>query len=119
MVSCSPRPSLPLNFRANQCLAIHVVDLAVAVRFYRDVLGLPCLSESSHCMIFDAGHFEFYLLKDDAPTAPIPSFSVKNLSLAKQHLVENGCAIVSERPNSFYFRDPGGVVFDVIEKPTL
>jgi hypothetical protein len=49
------------------------------------------------------------------PHPPVPSFNVECLSDAKRRLLEGGCEIVVERKKSVYFKDPSGVIFDVIE----
>ena len=49
------------------------------------------------------------------PHPPVLSFKVECLSDAKRRLQEGGCEIVVERKKSVYFKDPTGVVFDVIE----
>lgn len=45
----------------------------------------------------------------------LPSFTVKGLQEARAYLTENGGEIVSERGRSLHFRDPFGILYDIIE----
>ena len=49
---------------------------------------------------------------------PVASMDVSNVAAAKRHLVAAGCEIVREsaEDRALYFKDPFGVVWDVIEK---
>ena len=104
-----------MKFRSNNCVAIHLKDLNGAAKFYGEVLGFKLRSKSRRQLVFETGHFLFYVNKARKVQPPVPSFSVKNLKDARQLLKENGCRIVADWGGALYFKDPFGVVFDVIE----
>ena len=64
--------------------------------------------------VYDAGHLTLYIMEGE-PRRPVLSFTVEDLCVARQRLLEGGCDIVEEREDSIYFRDPSGVVFDAIQ----
>ena len=49
------------------------------------------------------------------PEARAPSFRVKSAAKARRLLKGARCQVLVDRGQSFYFRDPFGNVFDVIE----
>jgi catechol 2,3-dioxygenase-like lactoylglutathione lyase family enzyme len=104
-----------MKFRSNSCIAIHLRSLAKAERFYRDVLGFKLKSKTRTCLEFDTGHFLLYLNRSSKEQPPTPSFSVKSIVKARRLLKGARCQILVDRKASFYFRDPFGNVFDVIE----
>ena len=104
-----------MKFRSNNCVAIHLKDLNGAAKFYGEVLGFKLRSKSRRQLEFETGHFLLYVNKARKVQPPVPSFSVKNLKDARQLLKENGCRIVAGWGGALYFKDPFGVVFDVIE----
>ena len=104
-----------MKFRSNKCMAIHVANLAVAEKFYSQVMGFKLLAKTKKYLEYQTGHFLLYVNKDAKKLGPIPSFTVADIHAARTRLTENGCTIVDERKSSFYFSDPFGVVYDVIE----
>lgn len=104
------------TFRSNRDIAVSVTDLASAERFYGGVLGFKLERKTSEQLVYDAGHFTLYISEDEKAHLPVPSFTVENLREAKAYLVEHGAEIVSERKSSLYFRDPFGIVYDIIEE---
>ena len=112
---------IPVNFVANNELALHVADPVVAEKFYTEVLGCVVLNRAPDCISLTNGALKLYLLRDPAPThdAVIPSFSVTNRVAALARLQAAGCALVPigpHAPGQFYARDPHGIVFDVVER---
>jgi catechol 2,3-dioxygenase-like lactoylglutathione lyase family enzyme len=104
-----------MEFRSNNCIAIHLKDLKKAESFYGGVLGFKLLSKSNEQLEYDTGHFLLYINKGSKTQPPIPSFTVKNFTDAKRLLKKNGCKITVEGKSSLYFKDPFGIVYDIIE----
>ena len=104
-----------MKFRSNKCIAIHLSSLAKAEKFYSDVMGFKLKNKSKSQLEYDTGYFLLYINKSTKFQSPIPSFTVKNVKKAKHHLKEAGCKILVERDNSLYFKDPFGIVYDIIE----
>ena len=102
-------------FRSNNCVAIHLEDITAAENFYTNVMKFTLLTRSEANLEYDTGHFLLYVNRDLKTQPPIPSFTVKDIGVAKQSLVQNGCIILREDQNSLYFRDPFGITYDVIE----
>ena len=96
-------------------MAVHVPDLAAAEQFYSGVLGLKLLAKTKKYLEYQTGHFLLYVNKDAKKLGPIPSFSVASVPEAKALLLENGCAILDDRKTSLYFKDPFGIVYDLVE----
>jgi catechol 2,3-dioxygenase-like lactoylglutathione lyase family enzyme len=112
---------VPVNFIANNELALHVADPAAAEKFYTEVLGCVVFNRAPDCISLTNGALNLYLLRDPAPThdAVIPSFSVKNRAAALARLQAAGCALVPvgpHAPGESYIKDPHGIVFDVVER---
>ena len=105
-----------MQFRSNNCIAIHVTDLEKAERFYGSIMGFRLLNKTASQLEYDTGHFLLYINKDEANQLPIPSFSTGNCAEAKTLLRANGCEILVDRGNSIYFKDPFGMVYDVIQE---
>jgi catechol 2,3-dioxygenase-like lactoylglutathione lyase family enzyme len=105
-------------FKSNNCVAIHLTDISAAENFYTNVMKFTLLSRTEGGLEYDTGHFLLYVNADLNPGPPIPSFTVKDIQKAKESLVANGCVILREDGNSLYFKDPFGVVYDVVEEKT-
>src|SRR6266567_9287444 len=69
--------SVPVNFVANNELALHVADPAAAEKFYTEVLGCVVFNRAPDCISLTNGALKLYLLRDPAlkHDAVIPSFS--------------------------------------------
>jgi catechol 2,3-dioxygenase-like lactoylglutathione lyase family enzyme len=102
-------------FKSNHCVAIHLKDLAAAELFYTNVMKFKLLTKSDQYLEYDTGHFCLYINQDEKAQPPIPSLNVDDLVTAKKLLIENGCVILREDRNSLYFRDPFGMVYDVVQ----
>jgi len=105
-----------MRFRSNNCVAIHLRSLAKAERFYGDVLGFKLKKKTKGRLEFDTGVLRLYVNRSAKAQAPMPSFSVKSIAKAKRLLKGAGCKIVADLGGAFYFRDPFGIVYDVIEE---
>jgi catechol 2,3-dioxygenase-like lactoylglutathione lyase family enzyme len=103
-------------FRSNNCVAIHLVDITAAESFYTNVMKFRLISRSDVSLEYDTGHFLLYVNRDLNTQPPIPSFSVKDIQVARHFLIENGCTILREDRTSLYFRDPFGITYDVIQE---
>jgi catechol 2,3-dioxygenase-like lactoylglutathione lyase family enzyme len=104
-----------MKFRSNRCIAIHVPSLVKAETFYSDVMGFTLKSKSRSHLEYSTGTFLLYVNRATKSRPPIPSFDVKDQAAAKAYLKRSGCKILVEGQRAFYFRDPFGVVYDVIE----
>jgi catechol 2,3-dioxygenase-like lactoylglutathione lyase family enzyme len=104
-----------MRFRSNPCVAVHVRSLAKAEHFYGDVLGFKLKKKTKAWLEFDMGALRLYVNRSARAQPPTPSFSVRDVAKARRLLEGAGCSIVVDREGSFYFRDPFGFVFDVIE----
>lgn len=102
-------------FQSNNCVAIHLVDITAAENFYSNVMKFRLLDKSEVHLEYDTGHFLLCVNRDLNTQPPIPSFTVKDIEVARRFLLENGCIILREDKRSLYFRDPFGITYDVIE----
>jgi len=102
-------------FRSNNCVAIHLSDLGAAEDFYTSVMKFELLAKTGKYLEYDTGHFLLYINKDANQSAPIPSFCVSDIGIAKKTLLQNGCSVLREDRSSLYFRDPFGITYDVIQ----
>jgi catechol 2,3-dioxygenase-like lactoylglutathione lyase family enzyme len=123
--------------------ALYVDDLAAAVAFYRDVLGLAVLDASARLVSFDAGRSSVLLLFQRGATLEpvetamgrIPAhdghgrvhvafaIAADHLAAWDRHLAACGVAIESrmrwERGGqSIYFRDPAGHSVELVTPGT-
>ena len=105
-----------MKFVSNNCVAVHVKDLAAAELFYSEVMGFELKNKTRKYLEFDTGHFRFYVNKAAKVMPPIPSFSVKNVGKAKRLLAKSGCKVTVDRGDSIYFKDPFGFTFDVVQR---
>lgn len=106
-------------FRSNSDVAIHVQDLEAAHAFYAGVLGFSVVERTDAYLSLDTGAFRLWVNRaTDGEHSFIPSLDVASAAAARDHLARAGCAIVREAADGsgFYFRDPFGLVIDVIEK---
>lgn len=104
-----------MKFRSNNCVSVHLPDLRKAEAFYSGVLGFRLLAKTAAQLEYDTGRFLLYINKAATVRPPIPSFTVINAAAAKAHLESSGCEIVEDRGGGLYFKDPFGMVYDVIE----
>lgn len=104
-----------MKFRSNNCVRVHLPDLKRAEAFFTGVLGFRLTDKSATQLEYDTGRFLLCVNKSEQALPPIPSFTVISAKAAKEHLLASGCEIVEDRGTSLYFRDPFGMVYDVIE----
>ncbi len=105
-----------MKFKTNNCIAIKVSELDKAEKFYSGLLGFTLKSKSEKTLEYDTGHLMLYVEKSDISQPPVPSISVANAEEAKELLINNGCKIVSEFKGGFWFNDPFGITYDVIQQ---
>lgn len=108
-------PVSAVKFRSNNCVAVHVPDLAKAEAFYGDVLGWKLKDKSRSHLEFATGTFRFFVNKSAKAQSPIFSCNVPNTPAAKKYLRANGCKIVKSSEHAAYFEDPFGFTFDIID----
>ncbi len=75
-------------FKSNNCVAIHLIDITAAENFYTNVMKFKLLTRSEGFLEYDTGHFLLYVNRDLNTQPPIPSFTVKNIAVAKQSLLD-------------------------------
>jgi catechol 2,3-dioxygenase-like lactoylglutathione lyase family enzyme len=105
-----------VSFRSNRDVAFEVGDLAAAEEFYGGVMGFELMERRGDTLVYDTGHLTLYVKESGEPHPPVLSFRVRDLSEARSHLEENGCVVTAEWDRALYFRDPLGVVHDIIEE---
>ena len=103
-----------MKFISNRDVAIGVSDIEAASSFYGKTLGFKTTREEQDLRLYETGNFTLYVEKT-LPHTPVPSLTVENLAEAKRYLTENDCEILVEREKSLYFRDPLGIIWDIIE----
>ena len=106
-----------MDFISNAQIAIHVTDLARAREFYRDKLGFRLIDETAEQLVFETGRFRLYVNKDTVVLPFIPALEVRDYKAAREYLLNGGCEIVRDLPESkaLYFRDPLGQLLDIKE----
>jgi catechol 2,3-dioxygenase-like lactoylglutathione lyase family enzyme len=104
-----------MKFRSNNSVTVHLPDLRKAEAFYSGVLGFRLLSKSASQLEYDTGRFLLFVNKGAKVRPPIPSFTVINAAAAKAHLESSGCEVIEDREGGLYFKDPFGMVYDVVE----
>ena len=105
-----------MEFKSNRDVAFDVSDIGEAERFYGEVMGFELVERKERTLVYMTGHLTLYIKESASPHPPVLSFSVEDLAEAKEYLMRNGCEIVVEWPKALYFRDPLGVIHDIIEK---
>ena len=113
-------PGPGVAFRSNAEIAVHVPELAPAAAFYVGVLGFRLVARSDDHLELDTGALRLYVNRDAAAIPCfVPSLDVPDAAAAKRRLEAAGCKIVREDAQSggFYFRDPLGLVVDVVQRP--
>ena len=104
-----------MKFRSNNSVAVELPDLRKAEAFYTGVMNFRLLSKTATRLEYDTGRFTLCINKAAKIRPPMPSFTVINAKEAKQHLEENGCEIIADRGDSLYFKDPFGLVYDLVQ----
>jgi catechol 2,3-dioxygenase-like lactoylglutathione lyase family enzyme len=106
-----------VEFKSNAEVAIHVPDLDVARAFYEGVLGFRMVSRTADYLELDSGALRLYVNRDEKDIRSfIPSLDVPNLTAAKEHLANARCETVALESGGMYFKDPFGLVFDIIQR---
>jgi len=100
---------------SNNSVAIHLNDITAAENFYTNVMKFRLLTRSEAQLEYDTGHFHLYVSRDLDTQPPIPSFTVKDIGVARRFLLENGCVILREDKGSLHFRDQFGITYDAVE----
>ena len=107
----------PAIFSSNSEVAIHVPDLDKAEAFYVGVLGGSLISKSDAGLEIESGALRLYVNRDeDVPRSFIPSFDVTDGKRAALQLQVVGCEVEPCASGRRYFRDPFGLVFDIVER---
>ena len=104
-------------FASNSEVAIHVPDLDRAEAFYVGVLGGRLISKSDAGLEIESGALRLYVNRDeDDLRSFIPSFDVADATRAALQLQVAGCEVEPCASGGRYFRDPFGLVFDIVER---
>ena len=106
-------------FSSNREVALHVADLDRAEAFYVGVLGGRLVDKSEGHLEIDSGALTLYVNRDeDTQHSFIPSFDVPDGARAALQLQVAGCEVEQCASGGRYFRDPFGLVFDIVERAT-
>ena len=119
MKHLSRETKMPVSFRTDGNVAIHVPDLVRAEGFYVGVLGFRLLKRSPEQLELDTGTLRLHVNLDKANLRPfIPALEAPDSQAAKEHLRGAGCRIVQEWPDgkAFTFEDPFGLALEVVQK---
>jgi catechol 2,3-dioxygenase-like lactoylglutathione lyase family enzyme len=103
-------------FKSNRAVEINVTDIAKAKEFYGNVMRFKLIVEKENQLVFETGNFVLYVDKGVSACLPVPSYTVKNFTEAKELLLNNGCSIVREGKNWLWFKDPFGMIYDIIKQ---
>jgi catechol 2,3-dioxygenase-like lactoylglutathione lyase family enzyme len=105
---------MPEAFQATRDVVIRTEAWAEAVEFYKSVLGLPLLEQSTGFAGFDAGAFHLFVAAGEAH-GPVFEFLVPDLEAAKARLMAAGCTVFEEDAADphVYMRDPHGLIYNL------
>ena len=104
-------------FKSNTEVAIHVPNLDEARAFYEGVLGFRLVAITANYLELDSGALRLYVNRDEEHLRSfIPSFDVSDLAAAKEHLATSGCDTVELDSGGMYFKDPFGLVSDIVQR---
>ena len=106
---------MPYKFSVCMCLQHPERDKALA--FYRDILGLPVVTETSEEAELDAAPFRLFL-DDREPREWIMELIVPDLEAAREELVAAGCSVErwEGKGKVCYIRDPFGQLYNIWEE---
>lgn len=104
-------------FRSTRDVIIQVPELAAALKFYGEVLGLKVSQRYERCVGFETGGFQLFVEQGRAP-GPVFEFLVPDLEKAREELLAAGCKVVEEDPKvpRLYLRDPYGLTFNLAQR---
>ncbi len=104
-----------MKFRSNNSVAVELPDLRKAETFYSGVMNFRLIDKTATHLEYDTGRFVLHINKAAVTRPPMPRFSVINTREAKQHLEQNGCEIITDHGDSLHFKDPFGLVYDLVQ----
>ncbi len=107
----------PFQFRTNTDVNIYISDLAKAEEFYGDTMGFRQVSKSKDHLEYDSGALRLNIHCGDPSRLFIPSIDVNDLAGASQYLENAGCILIQLPGGGLYFRDPFGLLFELVERP--
>ena len=85
-----------MKIRMSPNIAIRHKDFSRAVEFYSKVLGFMNRSADPEMADFDANPINLFVLEDNEFSGPVMELFVSNLDEARDHLVENGCEVLTK-----------------------
>ena len=117
-------------------IGVRATDLEKTIRFWRDGLGLPCVSSQENCYDLSDGHHNFRVFQHNGPSRPDHvsgmldylhiGVQVPDLAAAGQRLLDMGYEIFSDgldgklpidvqqiEAGAFKVEDPDGITVDV------
>jgi predicted enzyme related to lactoylglutathione lyase len=104
------------KFTSTRDIIIHTGKFEEAVRFYEQTLALPVTMKSDKLVGFETGSFQLFVDgRDSLRMGPVFEFCVADIEIAKQKLLDAGCAVVAEDASvpRCYIKDPHGLVFNL------
>ena len=110
-------------------ITTYVDDLAAAVAFYRDMIGLSLREQTSEYAIFDASGLEFVLMGGGRPVpiayatdcGTLACFETGNIEATIRNMVEKDVAIrhdIKTVPQGKFavIEDPSGNMIEIIQR---
>ena len=117
-------------------IGVRATNLDQTIRFWRDGLGLPCVSTQENCFDLSDGHHNFRVFQHNGPARPAHvsgmldylhiGIRVPDLEVAAQRLLDMGYEIFSDglsgktplspdnlSEGAFKVEDPDGITIDV------
>ena len=105
--------------RSEKLVGVHFMDnLQSAEQFYAEIMGFTLTQKSNRNLVFNRGNLDLYIVK--RTQSDLEKNRLKShLSESMRYLGELGCEIISQNHDSFYVRDPNGVLLDMVRYDLL
>jgi predicted enzyme related to lactoylglutathione lyase len=97
-------------------ILIQAPDPQLAAAFYVDQLGFTITDDHPQMIALKGKNINLYI--EPGPLlGPVLEVTVKDLTEAKQRLVEYGCEVVKDEPEfpRTYIKDPFGLIYNITE----
>jgi catechol 2,3-dioxygenase-like lactoylglutathione lyase family enzyme len=104
------------KMKATSDVMLRTNDFTAAKTYYNAVLGFPVVIEKENLLGFDLGGFVLYF-EHGEENGSVFEFEVPDVAEAKNHLLQQGCALIEENPTipRCYLRDPYGLIFNLTQ----
>jgi len=107
-----------MPYKFSRCISFPTADRDRAADFYEKVLGFEVVERQDRFVEFKAEQNRIFIDQSDN-RGPVMELIVPDLEKAKQHLIKNGCHILTwnGKGKDCYIRDPFGFLFNIWEGP--